>query len=355
MTEMSIGELLWSAVPSAATIAAVVVGLVIVNRVLQRGGAGAAGHKFRNQVIMLALTAVGLLVVILVVPIGDARRGQLLNLVGILMTAAIALSATTFVGNAMAGIMLKAVRSFRLGDFIKTGEHFGRVSERGLFHTEIQTEFRDLTTLPNLYLVTHPVTTIRSSGTFVRCEVSLGYDVPRTTVEKLLLQAAEQAKLAEPYVQVISLGDFSVVYRVAGLLTEVKLLLTTRSRLRCKVLDCLHEGGVEIVSPNFMNQRVLSDGKKFVPRTKSDPTEEETGPTPEEIAFDKADAAESTEQLRETYKAVQAQIEELEAELAKGDAGEEKVAADRIEREISILNLRKKRLERMLEKPPEND
>ena len=125
--------------------------------------------------------------------------------------------------------------------------------------------------------------------------------------------------------------------------------------LQAKVLDCLHEGGVEIVSPNFMNQRVLSDGKKFVPRTKSDPTEEETGPTPEEIAFDKADAAESTEQLRETYKAVKAQIEELEAELAKGDAGEEKVAADRIEREISILNLRKKRLERMLEKPPEND
>ena len=62
---------------------------------------------------------------------------------------------------------LRAVRNFRMGDFIRVAEHFGRVSERGLFHTEIQTENRDLTTLPNLFLVTHPVTTIRTSGTIV--------------------------------------------------------------------------------------------------------------------------------------------------------------------------------------------
>ena len=39
---------------------------------------------------------------------------------------------------------------------------FGRVTERGLFHTEIQTEDRDLVTLPNLYLVTNPVKVVRT-------------------------------------------------------------------------------------------------------------------------------------------------------------------------------------------------
>ncbi|MGB8329288.1 MAG: hypothetical protein WCE62_04110 [Polyangiales bacterium] len=39
-------------------------------------------------------------------PIGDAPRGQLLSLLGLLVTAAIALSSTTLLGNAMAGIML---------------------------------------------------------------------------------------------------------------------------------------------------------------------------------------------------------------------------------------------------------
>ena len=52
-------------------------------------------------------------------------------------------------------------------------DHFGRVSERGLFHTEIQTQDRDLTMLPNLYLVTHPVTAIRSSGTIVSSIVTV--------------------------------------------------------------------------------------------------------------------------------------------------------------------------------------
>ena len=61
--------------------------------------------------------------------------------------------------------LAKASELLMTGDFISAGDQFGRVTERGLFHTEIQTETRDLTTVPNLFLVTHPVTTVRSSGT----------------------------------------------------------------------------------------------------------------------------------------------------------------------------------------------
>jgi small-conductance mechanosensitive channel len=179
--------------PSVGTIAAVVVGLVIVRRLLNWSEAKLSGHRFRNQMIMILLTAAGTLIVILVVPMGDIMRGQVLSLIGILLSAAIALSSTTVLGNAMAGVMMRAVGNFRMGDFVRVGEHVGRVSERGLFHTEIQTEDRELTTLPNLYRVTHPVTTIRTSGTIVSTLVSLGYDVPRTRIEDLLLVAARNA------------------------------------------------------------------------------------------------------------------------------------------------------------------
>jgi small conductance mechanosensitive channel len=345
-------ELLLPFVPSVVAIAGVVLLLFIVHRVLERGGGAVIGHKFRNQSIMLALTAAGILVVILVVPIGDAKRGQLLSLIGILLTAAIALSSTTFLGNAMAGVMLRAVRNFRLGDFIRTGEHFGRVSERGLFHTEIQTKERDLTTLPNLFLVTHPVTTTRSSGTIVSVTVSLGYDVERKRIEELLLEAALRAKLAEPFVHVLKLGDFSVTYRISGLLSEVKQLLTVRARLRACVMDCLHEGGVEIVSPNFMNQRVFAEGKRFVPRSKRAAEEADAGPVVEEIVFDKADAAESTEELRANYKALCEEIEALEKRLK--DEGEPR-DKDREGRQLAALKLRKERLEKLLEKPADED
>ena len=132
-------------------VAGAVIALVIINRVLQRNSQDATGSKFRDQLIMLGASFIGVLLVILVLPVSSDTQNQLLTLLGIITSATIALSSTTLLGNAMAGIMLKSVRNFRSGDFIQVQDHFGRVSERGLFHTEIQTLDRDLITLPNLF------------------------------------------------------------------------------------------------------------------------------------------------------------------------------------------------------------
>ena len=322
--------------PSAATVVAAVIVLAVLRRVLERGGTGGPGgpggpggtHGFRNQLIMLGVTAVALFVVILVLPMGDAMRGQVLSLIGIVVSAAIALSSTTFLGNAMAGVMMRAVRNFRMGDFIRVEGHFGRVSERGLFHTEIQTEERELTTLPNLYLVTNPVTTIRSSGTVVSVSVSLGYDVPRARIESLLLEAARTAELEDPFVQVLELGDFSVTYRVAGVLQEVKRVVSRRSRLRGCVMDVLHGGGVEIVSPNFMNTRALAAERMIIPEA-APPAPVEPDVAPEDVVFDKAEEAESLEGLRETGKTLVAEIEELEKRVKELPEGAERAAIEK--------------------------
>jgi len=104
-------------------------------------------HRFRNQSTMFMAAFVGLLLIIMLMPIGTEPRGQLLQLTGIVISAAIALSSGTFIANAMAGIMLKSVRNFRTGDWLEVEGVWGRVSERGLFHTGVQTPDRDLTTL----------------------------------------------------------------------------------------------------------------------------------------------------------------------------------------------------------------
>ncbi|HMB68942.1 MAG TPA: mechanosensitive ion channel domain-containing protein [bacterium] len=311
-------ETLFRLLPSAATIAGVAVALFVFQRILDRADPDGI-RRARNQILLIAATALGLFLILLVLPIGDARRGQLLGLIGIILSAAIALSSTTFLGNLMAGIMMRAVRNFRMGDFIRVEEHFGRVSERGIFHTEIQTEDRDLTTLPNLYLVTKPVTTIRTSGTIISATVSLGYDVPRSRIERLLLQAAGTCGLEEPFVQILDLGDFSVTYRVAGLLKEIKTLVSTRSRLRGCVLDSLHEGGVEIVSPTYMNTRAVPPERTIIPPAEASPAptaaEEQPVPAPEEVLFDKAEEAASLEGLRNQHKSLLKEIEEREREL----------------------------------------
>jgi small-conductance mechanosensitive channel len=265
-----------------------------------------------------------------------------LSLLGILLSAAIALSATTFVGNVMAGLMLRAVKNFRPGDFIRVGDHFGRVSERGLFHIEIQTEDRDLTTLPNLFLVTNPVKVVRSSGTLITAEVSLGYDVARDMVERSLLEAATDAGLQEPFVHVMQLGDFSVTYRIAGLLTEVKGLLSTRSRLHQMMLDHLHEAGIEIVSPTFMNQRVLPLDRRFVAKPVAEAIAD-TGPKdlPEAVVFDKADEAESLERLRERQKELEDELAELKSALSAATDDDDRASMEQ------KMEFAKARLERL--------
>lgn len=331
--------------PSLGTIAAVVVTLIVMRRLLDWSEAKLSGHQFRNQVIMILLTATGIFVVILVVPMGDTMRGQVLSLIGILLSAAIALSSTTVLGNAMAGVMMRAVRNFRMGDFIRTGEHFGRVSERGLFHTEIQTQDRELTTIPNLFLVTHPVTTTRSSGTIVSTVVSLGYDVPRARIEELLLEAAKKADMSEPFVHVVELGDFAASYRVAGLLVEVKRLLSARSSLRKCVMDSLHDGGVEIVSPNFMNTRALQAGTVVIPERVRQPVETEPESSPEDLVFDKAEEAESLENLRVAHAKVLEEIEVKKDSIKEASEGTEH---ETLERELSALRLRKERLDTII-------
>ncbi len=313
--------------PGIPLVVALVIGVLAlfgVSRMLQRHNQGRTDGNMRRQAIMLLLSFALLVIVVVVAPIGDEQKGQILSLVGIVLSAAIALSSTTFVGNAMAGMMMSAVKGFRVGDFVSVGEHFGRVTERGLFHVEIQTEQRDLITLPNLHLVTTPVRVVRSSGTIVFAEVSLGYDVQRDRIQAALLRAAEKVELQDPYVQILNLGDFSVLYRVSGMLTEVKHLLTCRARLRAASLDELHAANIEIVSPNFMNTRAIDPQTRFVPAPTRQQEPDEGEVIPEELIFDKADEAVSNEQLAQNLIELEARIKETDSELGRAGSDAEK-------------------------------
>lgn len=305
-----IQEIVHRFLPLLLTTAVVVVILFLVNTVLKRRWHDDPDAQFRFQLIMLGLTLAGVLAIVVALPVGDALRGQLLSLIGILLSAAIALSSTTFIGNVMAGVMLKVMRNARPGDFITVEQLTGRITEMDLLHTEIQTEFRDLVTVPNLYMVTKPMRVVRASGTIITAEVSLGYEVSHRRAAKLLRSATERAGLSEGFVQVRELGDFSVTYRVAGLLEDVKSLISARSALRECMLDALHEAGVEIVSPNFMNTRALQPGDPIIPERERVAVPEERN-NAEAIAFDKAEDAASIETIRKAIEHVDAELEAI--------------------------------------------
>ena len=310
--------------PFLITLLIAIVVLATAHRMLIKRQPPTSGSMVSRQLLVTAVAGVFLVVLILELPIDNEPRGQLMALLGILVTAAVALSSTTLLGNMMAGVMLRSIRHFRAGDFIIVEGHRGRVSEFGLLRTEIQTERRNLTTLPNMYLATNPVTVVRTSGTFIAATVSLGYDVPREKIEKCLIDAAEHAGLTDPFVFVLELGDFSITYQAAGFLEEVKYLISAESELRECMLDSLHRAGIEIVSPTFMNQRQLPLDREFIPKVQQvarpkPPAADES--KPEERMFDKAEIAEGEAKAEETLKEVLEQIEALGKERdGKADA-----------------------------------
>ena len=295
--------------PLLATLAVAAGVITVLKRSLHRRWRDKPDAQFRFQLIMLSVTLAAVLAVIIALPIDDALRGQLLSLIGILLSAAIALSSTTFIGNIMAGIMLKAVRSARPGDFVTIGDLTGRITEMDLLHTQVQTEFRDLVTVPNLYMVAHPLHVVRASGTIISAEVSLGYDIHHRKVSEVLVEAAAATGLQDGFVHVRELGDFAVTYRVAGLLEDVQSLISARAQLRKAVLDALHAADIEIVSPNFMNTRSIGDGQRLIPAVDQ---RQVVGAEPEKqvesIAFDIAEEAASLEELRKAIDAIDAEL-----------------------------------------------
>lgn len=255
--------------------------------------------------------------VIAALPISDSVRGQILSLLGVVITAIIALSSTTFVSNAMAGVLLQTTKPFRPGDFIQVNGVFGRVTHRALVHTRIQTETRDFITLPNMLLVNAPVTVLHRDGTSIQIDVSLGYDIHHREIEKLLKQAALDVGLDGPYVLIVDLLDHAIIYRVSGFVSELRNPIVERSKLRAQVLDTLHEANIEITSPQVVAQRQQpGDTRTMPPHIPVVEAATEDDPQIDKV-FDLAEAAGNAELLKQnitdTREAIATQQKSLKA------------------------------------------
>lgn len=284
-------------------------------------------RKFPRQLIMLGLTLVSILIIAFSLPINESSRNQLIALIGLLASGLFAFSSTTVTANLMAGMLIRVTRPFRTGDFIRVGEHFGRVAEMGLFDTEIQAETSELIALPNTYIISNPVSTVRSEGTIISVSLSLGYDIHHSVIDKALIEASTHAGLTEPFVQILELGDHAITYRISGMLLESKGMITARSRLYRAVLDTLHGHGIEIVSPTYIHQRRPGDKPTTIP-TPDGIIPQDKATAAEDVAFQKAEQAERTENTKEALSDV---LQQLEAKLKEADSDDKVTINQRID------------------------
>jgi small-conductance mechanosensitive channel len=320
-------DFLLSFTGAAITVLIIIMALIVTKWIFKRIEQEKEKSTITRQVIYLIIILLGALALTISLPVDQTLKGQIIGLIGIVLSAAFAFSSTTLIGNALAGLMNANIKNFNLGDFIRIETNFGRVTKKGLFRTEIQTEDRNLTSLPNLYIANNPLKIIRESGTIISTTVSLGYDLNQSKIENALLEAANNAGLTEPFVFITNLGDFSVTYKINGMLTDISKYFTVTSKLNANVMDHLHKEGIEIVSPNFMNQRQVND-IQFIPKITKESKPAADEKLPEEIVFDKAIKADKIDEKIESLEKIDEEIKQLK--LASKDEKDKEEISRRI-------------------------
>jgi hypothetical protein len=181
--------------------------------------------------------------------------------------------------------------------------------------------------LPNLYLVQQSVHVTRRDGTFINLAVSIGYTVSRVEVEEALLEASKKCGLTDGFVFIESFLDHAISYRLYGLLKESGERLSKLSELHKTVLDVFCERGIEIASPVLNDRRELGKDSLYLPKgsaKKEKPAKETIAA--EKVAFDKADEAQSIEDLKQ-------QLEKATKKLE----GAAKTTKEKLEKQIKVL------------------
>ena len=100
--------------PTLAAVLGVVLFLSVANRFFERRRIRTGNPRVMSQFAVALLAFLGLLLIILALPVSETTRGQLYSLLGIVISASIALSSSTIVGNAMGGLLIRFVAGSRV-------------------------------------------------------------------------------------------------------------------------------------------------------------------------------------------------------------------------------------------------
>jgi CRP-like cAMP-binding protein len=174
---------------------------------------------------------------------------------GGVLTAVVGFALQSTIANVFAGVALPFEGEVRIGDWIKVGEHVGRVREIKWRATSILTRDGDVVVVPNNQLLTtdmtnfsHPMPSHRMTLT-----VGLHYRHPPNDVKAVLLEAVRGVPgvLTEPLPDAAPLefGDSAVVYRLRYWIADFSDEIEIDGEVRTRVWYATRRAGMEIPFP----------------------------------------------------------------------------------------------------------
>ncbi|UJF23900.1 mechanosensitive ion channel [Suttonella sp. R2A3] len=175
-------------------------------------------HDFDESLTLLLKNIVRILLVLLGIYLIFRQFGvNLLPILGGLgvVGLAVGFAAQDILANFISGITLLIDRPFRIGDWIRTNDHEGRVKGLTLRTTRIRTRNNEYVSIPNKDLAGSVVTNLSHGGP-LRVDIPLGvaYKSDIDQVREVLLEVIESFEVVltrpAPVVMVKELGDSSV-------------------------------------------------------------------------------------------------------------------------------------------------
>jgi small-conductance mechanosensitive channel len=183
--------------------------------------------------------------------------------VSIFIGALLSFGSTSAIANMVAGVVITYMQPFKIGDRIKVQGIYGDVIEKTILITRLQTPKMEEVTIPNANIISSQIINYSANsnknGVIMHTSITLGYDVPWSLAEKLLLRAARKSVLLQrdpkPFVLQTSLDDNYVSHELNVYTKQEKKMPLIYSNIHKNILDVFNEAGVEILSPQYIAAR----------------------------------------------------------------------------------------------------
>ena len=228
----------------------------LIRKSMEKTKADPGVTNFTCAFTSVALKVVVLFLVLASIGVNTASIVALLGTAGV----AIGLALQGSLSNLAGGVMILALRPFKIGDYIREDSkgHEGNVAEISLFTTKLLTYDNKVIVLPNGDLANTSLTNF-SEHTMRMLEVKVGisYHADLDRAKEVLMNVIEENHAVlkdEPkVVYVDSLGDSAVVLGVRCWVPN-KNVLNRKWEMNERVKKALDEAGIEIPYP----QRVVT-------------------------------------------------------------------------------------------------
>lgn len=257
------GNALIEYLPSLITIVFIVISIRYINKILhffaseiQKGSLKINGFypewaKPTYTIARFLLYVFGLILVFPHLPGSDSLAFKGISVfLGILVS----MGSSSAIANAIAGIVITYMRPFVVGDWIKTGEITGVVLEKNALVTRIKTIDNEEVTVPNSSILnSHTInysTLGKKEGVILTTDVTVGYEVPKSLVEKLLIEAALKSQFVSstpsPFVNVKSLDPMYCTYLIKIYTSKPEKMNLIHSDLYKNIMDLFTQHNIEL-------------------------------------------------------------------------------------------------------------